>query len=117
MKILILGGDGYLGWPTAMKLSVSGHEVTVIDNYLRRRLSEKTNSCSLIYSKNLTDKANLFYRLTGCKINVIIGDLADPEVMFSAVRQSSPDAIVHYAEQPSAPFSMIGFRKLKDFIK
>ena len=72
MKVLILGGDGYLGWPTAMSFAAKGPDVTVADNYLRRRLAEATDSEQLI---------------------------------------------VHYAEQPSAPYSMMGFREARETLQ
>lgn len=111
MKILILGGDGYLGWPTAMSLAVDGHEVTVADNYMRRQDSEKTNSNPLFVTPNLTIRAQIFKKHTGLNIGVKIGDLADINFMKSIVLESGPDTIIHYAEQPSAPYSMMGFEE------
>ena len=114
MNVLILGGDGYLGWPTAMNFAAAGYRVTVIDNYMRRSIAEATSSDALFATPNLTERASLFKKITGHDINVIIGDLSDPEIMFSAVRETSPDTIIHYAEQPSAPYSMRGFREARE---
>jgi UDP-sulfoquinovose synthase len=114
MKVLILGGDGYLGWPTAMDFAAAGHEVTVIDNYLRRTITEKTDSEGLFITPSLTQRAAIFKSLTGHEINVRIGDLADAEVMFDVVRDTAPDTIIHYAEQPSAPYSMRGFPEARE---
>jgi UDP-sulfoquinovose synthase len=119
-RILILGGDGYLGWPTALHFSSLGYEVTVVDNYLRRSLSEKLNLFSLFPVPRLEERAKLWKQKTGQVIKVVIGDLADADTMRSLFNGSAtyswphnsgfsglPDTIVHYAEQPSAPFSMM----------
>lgn len=117
MRVLILGGDGYLGWPTAMDFAAAGHEVTVIDNYLRRQIAEATNSDPLMITPNLTERCSIFEALTGKPIKSIIGDLSDPDVMFEAVRATEPEAVVHFAEQPSAPYSMMGFREARETFK
>lgn len=113
MRVLILGGDGYLGWPTAMDFAAKGHDVTVADNYMRRHIAEETESDALIIAPTLSERAALFKAVTGKSIKVRIGDLADAEVMFDIVRETQPDTIVHYAEQPSAPYSMRGFREAR----
>ncbi len=107
MRILILGGDGYLGWPTAMHLSAEGHEVTVVDNYLRRRLAQQVDGDPLILAPTLQQRAALWQAKSGKTVKIVIGDLADWTVMTRAFETSEPDAVVHYAEQPSAPFSML----------
>jgi len=109
MRILILGGDGYLGWPTAMHFAGGGHEVLAVDNYLRRTIAQQTQSEALMASPNLHARAKLFESLSGHRIQVQIGDCADFRFLEDVVRSFLPDAIVHYAEQPSAPYSMIGF--------
>ena len=113
MNILILGGDGYLGWPTAMDLAAAGHAVTVADNYLRRKIAEETDSEALIATPTLTERARIFARLTGHEITVRIVDLTDPQAMYDLVRDSVPDCVIHYAEQPSAPYSMRGLREAR----
>ncbi len=107
MRILILGGDGYLGWPTAMQLSASGHEITVVDNYLRRNLCREENIEPLYQTPNLHERTAIWKEKTGNQIEVIIGDLRNWEVIADAFSKSKPDCIVHYAEQPSAPYSML----------
>jgi UDP-sulfoquinovose synthase len=107
MKILILGGDGYLGWPTAMHLSARGHEVMVVDNYLRRRLMQETDVVPLFDVPSLDERARKWQEQTGKEITVRIGDLNDWQTMVDVVSTMLPDAIVHYAEQPSAPYSMM----------
>lgn len=111
MRVLILGGDGYLGWPTAMHFAARGHEVAVIDNYSRRLIAQQTRSEALMPTPNLHDRADIFKSISGHTIRVEIGDVADYRVLSALVQDFQPEAIVHYAEQPSAPYSMIGFRE------
>lgn len=111
MKVLILGGDGYLGWPTAMMLAARGHEVLAVDNYLRRTIAQQTSSEALMPNPNLEDRARIFQGATGHEVQVRIGDLSDYRFMAEVVRDFGPDAMVHYAEQPSAPYSMRGFHE------
>ncbi len=107
MRILILGGDGYLGWPTAMNLADAGHEVTVVDNYLRRNVCREENVEPLFDVPNLNERARLWEELTGQRIQVFIGDIIQWDFISEVFQTSNPDAIVHYAEQPSAPYSML----------
>ena len=107
MKILILGGDGYLGWPTAMHLSAAGHEVAVVDNYLRRRMSVEQDVDMLFSVPNLHRRAQLWQQKSGNNIEVFVGDLNDWDFVAATFAAFPPDAIVHYAEQPSAPYSML----------
>jgi UDP-sulfoquinovose synthase len=111
MRVLILGGDGYLGWPTAMAFASAGHEVCVIDNYLRRNIARETRSESLVQAPNLNDRSEIFESITGKKIRVEIGDCSDFRVLENLVRDFGPEVVVHYAEQPSAPYSMKGFKE------
>ena len=104
--MLILGGDGYLGWPTAMQLAAAGHEVTVLDNYLRRTIAKESDSEALVAAPDLVQRAQIFEEVAGKSIEVVIGDCTDYEVMSGAIVRSRPDAVVHYAEQPSGPYSM-----------
>ncbi|MEM7031230.1 MAG: NAD-dependent epimerase/dehydratase family protein [Chloroflexota bacterium] len=109
MRVLILGGDGYLGWPTAMAFAAQGHEVRVIDNYLRRNVAQQTQSEALIPTPNLHDRAAIFQSVSDLSISVDIGDCADYRTMSRLFQEFQPEAVVHYAEQPSAPYSMMGF--------
>lgn len=106
MKILILGGDGYLGWPTCMHLSAQGHEVMSVDNYLRRKLSREENSEPLFEVPNMHRRAELWKKKSGKDIQIRVGDLCDWDFIAEVVEQFKPDALIHYAEQPSAPYSM-----------
>jgi UDP-sulfoquinovose synthase len=113
MRILVLGGDGYLGWPTAMELQRSGHDVCVIDNYLRRRIAQATNSEALMDNPRLSERANIFAERTGFKILVEEGDCCDFDFLIRVFDRFSPETVVHYAEQPSAPYSMIGINEAR----
>lgn len=109
MRVLILGGDGYLGWPTAMHFASRGHDVMAVDNYFRRLWAMQTNSEALVANPNLVERARVFKSLTGHDIDVRIGDVTDYRFMERLFRNFQPEAVVHYAEQPSGPYSMIGF--------
>jgi UDP-sulfoquinovose synthase len=111
MKILILGGDGYLGWPTSMDLAAKGHEVLSVDNYSRRTIAMQTSSEALIPTPNLEDRAKLFKSLTGHEVSTSIGDLTDFRFIENHIKTFQPDAVVHYAEQPSAPYSLKGYEE------
>jgi len=108
MKILILGGDGYLGWATSMHLSAHGHDVVTVDNYLRRILAEQTDSEALFPVPSLKARARVFSEHSGHVVDVRIGDCADKSFMMDLFASVQPDVVVHYAEQPSAPYSMRG---------
>jgi UDP-sulfoquinovose synthase len=110
MRILILGGDGYLGWPTAMHLTARGHDVAVVDNYLRRRLCREENVEPLFEVPNLHERTVLWESISGNTITVFIGDLAEWEFVEEVFRSFTPEGIIHYAEQPAAPYSMLNRR-------
>ena len=107
MRILILGGDGYLGWPTAMHLAAQGHEVVAVDSYLRRQLCREVKVRPLNEVPELDKRCAIWQSLTGAKIEYRIGDLTEWEVIAGVFRDFGPQAVVHYAEQPAAPYSML----------
>src|SRR5580693_5533600 len=107
MKILVLGGDGYLGWPTALHLSARGHEVTVADNLVRREYDREMGVDSLVPIASLPDRVTRWEQVSGRAINVRIGNLTDAAFTYGVVAEAKPDAIVHFGEQRSAPYSMI----------
>jgi UDP-sulfoquinovose synthase len=110
MRVLVLGGDGYLGWPTSMRLSEAGHQVMAVDNYLRRRLCREESVEPLFEVPELRARARLWEEKSGKKIEVEIGDLADWTFVSSVFQSFNPEALVHYAEQPAAPYSMLDRR-------
>jgi UDP-sulfoquinovose synthase len=111
MRVLVLGADGYLGWPTCMYLSERGHEVLGIDNYFRRNAAKELDSSPLVPTPDLHARAGVWEEVSGKKIQVQIGDATDYGFLLSVFREFEPDAVVHYAEQPSAPYSMMDHEK------
>lgn len=107
MKILILGGDGYLGWPSAMYFSSRGNEVAVLDNFAKRRWELESGIEPLIPISTLHQRVKIWEEITKRKIQLFIGDLRNFEVVEDVLRKFKPDAIIHYGEQPSAPYSML----------
>lgn len=109
-KVMILGADGYLGWPTAMYLSRAGYDVVVIDNYLKRSLFQRLDVRPLADCPSLHDRARLWETITGRHMAVEIGDAGDYEFLSAAIKHHEPGSIIHYGEIPSAPFSMLDYR-------
>ncbi|WP_019811897.1 NAD-dependent epimerase/dehydratase family protein [Saccharomonospora halophila] len=107
MRVLVLGGDGYLGWPTALHLSDSGHEIAVVDNFARRGYDTELGSQSLVPIEDLDVRVAAWQEVSGREITSYVGDLLDAEFVYSVVREFRPDTIVHFAEQRAAPYSMI----------
>ena len=109
-KVLILGGDGYLGWPTAMHLSHNGYEVAVVDNYLRRNICREENISPLFSVPNLIERSRLWKKISGYTIKTFIGDLRNWDFISEVFQGFPPDTVIHYAELPSAPYSMLNRR-------
>ena len=107
MKILVLGGDGYLGWPTALHLSERGHDVAVADNFARRQYDYELGVESLVPIETLQSRIAAWREVSGKRIGCYIGDLCDAEFTYRMLAEFQPDTIVHFAEQRSAPYSMI----------
>src|SRR5437016_4364825 len=107
MKIAVLGGDGYCGWATALYLSQKGHAVAVIDNYIRRLWDHELGAQTLTPIRPLTDRLRVWQNLTGKTIETFVGDVTDYDFLSSTFKSFEPEAIVHFAEQRSAPYSMI----------
>ena len=107
MRVLILGGDGYLGWPTAMHLSAHGYDVAVADNYLRRRLCREQKVDFLYEVPDLDERTALWQSVSGYRIAVHVGDLNEWDFVAELFEKFNPQAVVHYAEQPAAPYSML----------
>ncbi|HTU39814.1 MAG TPA: NAD-dependent epimerase/dehydratase family protein [Acidimicrobiales bacterium] len=107
MKILVLGGDGYLGWPTALHLSARGNDVTVVDNLVRREYDREMGVDSLVPIAPLQDRVTRWEQVSGHAVNVRIGNLTDAAFTYGVIEEAEPDAIVHFGEQRSAPYSMI----------
>jgi UDP-sulfoquinovose synthase len=107
MKILVLGGDGYCGWATALYLSSKGHEVSIADSFARRDWDYQLNVQTLTPIRRMPDRLRTWRRLTGNDIRFFEGDITDYSFLADVMQSADPDAVVHFAEQRSAPYSMI----------
>ena len=107
MKICVLGGDGYCGWATALYLSAKGHSVAIVDNFVRRLWDFELGAQTLTPIQPLTDRLRAWQELTGRSIRLFTGDINDYEFLAGALEEFQPDTVVHFAEQRSAPYSMI----------
>src|SRR3954447_12240779 len=105
-RVLILGGDGYLGWPTSLHLSARGVEVAIVDNFARRRWHLEQSTDSLTPIRSLAERIDAWREISGHTLRCHVGDIADGAFLDRVVADFRPDAIVHYGEQPSAPWSM-----------
>jgi UDP-sulfoquinovose synthase len=106
MRILILGGDGYLGWPTAMRFSAAGHEVSVVDNFSRRRWHTQHSTDSLTPIGSLADRIEAWKEVSGREIQTFVGSIEDGKFLDRVIAETVPETVIHYGEQPSAPYSM-----------
>jgi UDP-sulfoquinovose synthase len=106
MKVLILGGDGYLGWPTAMYFSARGHSVAVVDNFAKRRWELEEGIEPLEPVPTLHRRVAGWKAETGFDIRLYVGDICNHRFLYKAIEEFEPDTVIHYAEQPSAPYSM-----------
>lgn len=106
MRVLILGGDGYLGWPTALHFSERGHEVAIVDNFARRRWHLKQSTDSLTPIVSLEDRLEAWREVSGREIKAWVGNIEDGDFLDRVVADFLPETVIHYGEQPSAPYSM-----------
>ena len=107
MKVLVLGGDGFCGWPTSLHLSDIGHDVIVIDNLSRRAIDVELGVDSLTPITSMEERVKVWEEISGKKIGFVNLDLAKEYDRFAALLKSErPDAIVHFGEQRAAPYSM-----------
>jgi UDP-sulfoquinovose synthase len=107
MRIFIAGVDGYLGWPLAMYLTARGHEIAGADRYYRRDWVAEMGSQSATPIKRMTERLQAFRENFGANLQFTRGDMVDYNFVWNLLRAFQPDAIVHLAEMPSAPYSMI----------
>ena len=107
MRVLVLGGDGYLGWPTAVHLSDRGHTVAVADNFARRGYDHELGVDSLVPIEPLAVRVRAWAELSGQRIEICSGDITDAAFTRELLQGFRPEAVVHFAEQRSAPYSMI----------
>jgi UDP-sulfoquinovose synthase len=107
VNILVLGGDGYLGWPTALYLSRRGHRVGIVDNFARRGYDLEMGVDSLVPIVGLQQRVRRWQEISGLTVDVYVGDLTDDAFVSETLANFEPEAVVHFAEQRSAPYSMI----------
>ncbi len=107
MKILVLGGDGFCGWPTALHLSNKGHDITIVDNLSRRQIDVLLEVQSLTPIQPMSTRLKVWEELTGKKINFVYLDIRQEyDKLVQLLNKVKPNAIVHFAEQRAAPYSM-----------
>jgi UDP-sulfoquinovose synthase len=106
MRVLILGGDGYLGWPTALRFSARGHEVALVDNFSRRRWHLDQSTDSLTPIRTLAERVEAWRETSGREIATYVGDIENGEFLDRIVAELLPEVVIHYGEQASAPYSM-----------
>ena len=107
MKIAILGGDGFVGWPTCLHLSEQGHEIHILDNLSRRWIDTELGVQSLTPMDSIQERCRIWHEVTGRRLNFHLIDLAkEYERLKSWLAEEKPDAVIHFAEQRAAPYSM-----------
>ena len=107
MRVAVLGGDGYCGWATALHLSRKWHSVAIVDNFARRQWDHELGVQTLTPILPLADRLRVWQELTGRAIKLFVGDVTDYDFLSTVIRNFEPDAVVHFAEQRAAPYSMI----------
>lgn len=107
MRVLVIGGDGYCGWATALYLSNRGHEVAILDSMVRRLWDMELCVETLTPIAPIQQRLQRWQDLTGKKIDLFVGDINNYDFLIKSLREFQPDTIVHFGEQRSAPFSMI----------
>lgn len=111
-RILVLGGDGFCGWPTALYLSEQGHDVVIVDNLSRRKIDLELECASLTPIQNMSDRISAWRSVSGRDIRFVLLDVAnDYHRLLDLIVREKPDSIVHFAEQRAAPYSMKGSRQ------
>jgi UDP-sulfoquinovose synthase len=107
MKILVIGGDGYCGWATALYLSERGHQVAIVDSLVRRHWDATLGVDTLTPIASIHQRVQHWNEKTGRKIDLFVGDITDYQLVRNILKTWEPESIVHFGEQRSAPFSMI----------
>ena len=107
MLIVVLGGDGYCGWATALYLSSKGHQVSIADNFVRRQWDHELGVQTLTPIRPLAERLGAWRELTGKTIELFVGDVTDYDFLSSTIQACEPEAVIHFAEQRAAPYSMI----------
>ncbi len=107
MRVLVLGGDGFCGWPTSLYLSDRGHDITILDNLSRRKIDIELEVESLTPIRSIGERLRVWKEVTGREIGFVNLDIAtEYDRLVAVLLETRPDAIVHFAEQRAAPYSM-----------
>lgn len=107
MKVIVLGGDGFCGWPTSLHLSAAGHEVVIVDNLSRRNIDTELEVESLTPIRNMTTRIRAWKEVSGKSLRYINIDVAENyHRLLTLIFEERPDAVIHFAEQRAAPYSM-----------
>jgi UDP-sulfoquinovose synthase len=107
MRVLVLGGDGFCGWPTSLYLSDRGHDITIVDNLSRRKIDVELEVDSLTPIRPIGERLSVWKEVSGREIGFVNLDLAtEYDRLVDLLTDTQPDAIVHFAEQRAAPYSM-----------
>src|SRR6516162_1239017 len=104
MRIIVLGGDGYCGWATALYLSGKGHAVAIVDNFMRRQWDHELGAQTLTPIRPLSERVKTWREISGNTIDVFIGDVTDYDFLSSVIEDFRPESVIHFAEQRSAPY-------------
>jgi UDP-sulfoquinovose synthase len=107
MKIAVLGGDGYCGWATALYLSAKGHSIAIADSCVRRQWDSELGVQTLTPIRSLSERVEAWQKVTCNTLEVFRGDVTDYDFLSSMISTFEPEAVIHFAEQRSAPYSMI----------
>jgi UDP-sulfoquinovose synthase len=107
MRVAVLGGDGYCGWATALYLSRKGHSIAIADNFARRQWDHELGVQTLTPILPLSDRLRVWQELSGNNIELFVGDVTEYDFLSSVIQDFEPEAVVHFAEQRAAPYSMI----------
>lgn len=111
-RVLVLGGDGFCGWPTSLYLSELGHDVIVVDNLSRRKIDLELECNSLTPIQSMTERLAAWRAVTGRDMRFVLMDVAhEYDRLLDIIIREKPDAVVHFAEQRAAPYSMKGSRQ------
>ncbi len=106
-RVLVIGGDGYCGWASALHLSARGYEVAIMDSLVRRTWDDQLGYDSLTPISSIHKRVAKWKELTGRDIALYVGDICDFEFLAEAWKQFEPEHVVHFGEQRSAPYSML----------
>ncbi len=106
MKVVVLGGDGFCGWPTALHLSDLGHDVLIADNLSRRRIDVELGAESLTPIRTIDERLEAWRSVSGRPLRFVRLDVCDFDALLDLLGAECPDAVVHFAEQRAAPYSM-----------